>query len=86
MYECHPCILVLLITLVFEIEYHLYDVELSIKENEIYKRLGNNMSLIFKKGDAKSYAMNEMRLATIFIMTVGLNVIWKTCDMFYVYK
>jgi len=40
---------------------------------------------MFKKGDTKSYAMNEMCLATIFIMSVGLNVIWKTCDVFDVY-
>ena len=55
MYECHTCILVLLITLVFEIEYHLYDVELSIKENEIYKRLGNNMSLIYLRKVTQSH-------------------------------
>ena len=33
-----------------------------------------------------SYAMNEMCLATIFIIRIGLNVIWPTCDVFYVYK
>ena len=30
--------------------------------------------------------MNEMCLATTFIMNIALNVIWKTCDVFYVYK
>ena len=29
--------------------------------------------------------MNEMCLATIFMISVDLNVIWKTCDVFYVY-
>ena len=52
--------LVLIITLVFEIEYHLYDVELSIKENEIYKRLGNKMSLIYLRKVTQSH-MQRMR-------------------------
>ena len=30
--------------------------------------------------------MNETCLATIFIMSVGLNVIWRTYDVFYVFK
>jgi len=47
--------LVLLIMFVFEIEYHLYDVELSIKENEIYTRLGNKISLVYLRKVTQSH-------------------------------
>ena len=55
MYKCNTFMRVLLITFVFEIEYRLYEVELSIKENEIYKRLGNNIGLIYLRKVTQSH-------------------------------